>query len=308
MRVAISSGRERAGLPYLVHSPYDPGCSGATGRCRHAVSGAFELFLFTPDPDFARRAVAAGVDGIVIDWERSGKRERQQAADTEINEDTLEDLRRVRDATSSRILCRVNAIGGGTAAEIEAAVSAGADELLIPMVRTCADVELALELARGRAGVGILVETVDAIARARELGRLPVSRVFVGLNDLAIERGTPSIFSALVDGTVDRVRSAFSAPVGLAGMTLPEAGDPLPCRLLIGELVRLRCGFTFLRRSFRRDIAGRDLGVEVPRMRDAVSAASARSAHELAEERAELEQRIRGLEAQASEELVRARA
>lgn len=267
------------------------------------MSSAFGLFLFTTDPDLARRAFVAGVDGIVIDWERAGKHDRQHAADTEINEDTPDDLRRVRDATPARILCRVNAIGDHTPAEIEEAMAAGADELLLPMVRTPEEVELALELAGGRVDVGILVETEGAVARAAELGRLPLSRVFVGLNDLAIERGSPSIFSPLTDGTLDRVRSAFAVPLGVAGMTVVDAGDPIPCRLLVGEFARVPCEFTFLRRSFRRDLDGRRVEVEIPRMRDALAAASTRSPNEIARDRAELKQRIRVLESEVSERL-----
>lgn len=265
------------------------------------MNRTFELFLFTREPDLATRAVAAGVDGIVIDWEQVGKYDRQASADTEINKDTVEDLRRVRAATCSRILCRINAVGDSTASEVEVAVAAGADELLLPMVRRREDVERVLDFARGRVGVGILIETVEAVEGAYELGELPISRVFVGLNDLAIERGTPSIFSALVDGTVDGVRAAFSVPVGVAGLTVPEAGDPLPCRLLIGELARLRCEYTFLRRSFRRDTVGRDLGVEVPRMRDAVLQAAVRSQRDMRDDRAELTRRIRDLERSVSE-------
>jgi HpcH/HpaI aldolase/citrate lyase family len=264
------------------------------------VSSAFELFLFTPDPDFAARAVVAGVHGIVIDWERVGKEERQEAADTEINLDTVEDLIRVRAATSARILCRINPVGSGTAGEIDAAASAGADEVLVPMVRTPGDVEVALELAHGRVGIGILVETVEALGRADALGRLPLSRVYVGLNDLRIERGSPSIFTAVLDGTVERVRAASRVPFGFAGLTLPEAGDPIPCRLLAAELARLRCNFTFLRRSFRRDVAGRELEVEIPRMHDALRVASARSRAEIARDRAELELRIAEHEAEAA--------
>lgn len=272
------------------------------------MSRAFELFLFTPGPDLAVRAIAAGADGIVIDWERIGKEERQAAADTEINRDTVDDLGRVRAATPAQILCRVNPIGDGTADEIEAAVSAGADEVLVPMVRTVDDVETALEHVRGRAGVGILVETIEAVERAAELGRLPLSRVYLGLNDLGIERGSPSIFSAVLDGTVERVRAATRVPFGFAGMTLPDAGDPIPCRLLVGELARLRCGFTFLRRSFRRDVVNRELAVEIPRMRDALRAASARSPEEVERDRAELELRIAELGAQAVRPPLRAHA
>jgi 2-keto-3-deoxy-L-rhamnonate aldolase RhmA len=255
-----------------------------------------ELFLFTQDVGLATRAVSAGVDGIVIDWERRGKHVRQHGADTEVNEDTVDDLRRIRAAVHTPVLCRINAVARETSREIEAAVDAGADEVLVPMIRRPEEVELALELAAGRLGVGILVETVDAVDCVQALGRLPVSRVFVGLNDLAIERHSPSIFSAVLDGTVERIRSAFSAPFGVAGMTVPDAGDPIPSRLLTGELVRLRCSFTFLRRSFRRDIVGRSIEHEVPRMREALQQATLRSPIDVSAEREELADLVESLE------------
>ena len=272
------------------------------------VSGPVEFYLFTTDPDFARTAIAAGVNGLVIDWERAGKRTRQEAADTEINEDTVEDLERVRRATSTRILCRINPVGAATDGEIEAAVAAGANELLLPMVRTPDEVEHALACARGRVGVGILVETVEAVARASELACLPLARACVGLNDLAIERKSPSIFTAVRDGTLERIRRSFDVPFGALGMTLPELGDPIPCRLLVGELLRLRCAFTFLRRSFRRDVAGRDLDREVSRMHAATTAATARSREEVERDRKELEWRIAELQSAAIPELPRADA
>ena len=116
------------------------------------MSARLELFLFTADPDLAASAVASGVDGIVIDWERAGKQQRQLSADTEINEDTVEDLHRVRAATDARIVCRVNPVGRETAAEINAAVAAGADEVLVPMVRTADDVERRAGVRRRSSG------------------------------------------------------------------------------------------------------------------------------------------------------------
>jgi 2-keto-3-deoxy-L-rhamnonate aldolase RhmA len=257
---------------------------------------SFELFLFTSDIELATRAVGAGIDGIVIDWERNGKHARQHEADTEVSEDTVDDLRLVRAATPARILCRVNPLGDETADEIAAAAEAGANELLLPMVRDVSDVEQVLELSGGRIDVGILVETVEAVANVRELARLPLSRVFLGLNDLALQRGTASIFTAVADGTADDVRAAFDTPFGVAGVTLPDAGDPISCRLLIGELARLECDFTFLRRSFRRDVVGRSLDIEVPRIREALLAASMRSLDEVHRDRAELVHVIRELE------------
>jgi hypothetical protein len=248
----------------------------------------FELFLFSTDPGTVSRSGAAGVDGFIVDWESRGKEKRQSGADTEINHDTPEDLRRVRAATASRLLCRVNQSGPWTPGEIEEAVADGADEILLPMVRTPGEVLDAIRFARGRCEVGILIETVAAVHCAAELAGLPISRVYVGLNDLSIERKTPSIFEALTDSLVEDLRSHFGVPFGLAGLTLPECGRPIPCRLLIGEMARLSCGFSFLRRSWRHDMAGRDPAVEVPRLKAAVEAARARSAEEVARDRAEL--------------------
>lgn len=248
----------------------------------------FSLLLFSVDPVFIRSAVRAGVAGIVVDWESVGKRARQSCANTEVNHHTVEDLRRVRGATDQLVICRINSLHEGSAAEVEQALSAGADELLVPMVRHSRDVEQILGLTRGRCRVGILIETEDAVRLARELCALPLSRVYVGLNDLAIDRGAQNIFHAVVDGTVERVRHACSPPFGFGGLTLPEAGRPIPCRLLIGEMARLDTQFSFLRRSFHQDILGRDVDVEIPRLLAALAAARHRSAGEMAADQREL--------------------
>jgi len=231
---------------------------------------SFDLFLFSTNPDVIACHVAAGVDGIVVDWESAGKRERQSGVDTEINRDTVEDLRRVRAVTKARVLCRINGYGDTSGREVEEAVSAGADEILLPMVRRVDEVKRVLDMAAGRCGVGILVETPEAIEQAGDLARLPIARAYVGLNDLAIARGSASIFRAVQDGVVERVRSFFSVPFGFGGLTRPDCGAPIPCRLLIGEMARLGCGFSLLRRSYRRDMVGRTPSIEIPRLRSAI--------------------------------------
>jgi hypothetical protein len=253
---------------------------------------AFQLLLFSTDPAFIVRAGEGGVAGIVIDWVHIGKLERQASFDTQINHDTLEDLRRVRACTDRLVICRINGFGQRTAEGVEEALDAGADEILLPMVRTVEEVEAVLGFARGRAGVGILVETEDAVARIGSLGRLPLSRVYVGLNDLAIDRGSPSLFTAVADGTVERVRRHVAVPFGFAGLTIPEGGQPIPCRLLVAEMVRLACDFTFLRRSFYRDLDGRDPAREIPRILQTVRDAGTRSPQDVDGDRAELLLRI----------------
>jgi hypothetical protein len=247
-----------------------------------------DLFVFTVEPCFARDVIAAGAAGVVIDWERRGKLQRQAGADTEVNAHTADDLARVRAATSGRILCRLNAVGAWTDAELECAIDLGADEVLLPMVRRPDDVDRVLEIARGRVGVGILIETTEAVRRVGELVARPLSRVYVGLNDLRIDRGRSVLFEPLVDGTVEELRRATPMPFGVAGLTVPDGGHPVPTRLLAAELARLDASFTFLRRSFHADVAGRDLGVEVPRILAAMAQARRRSAAEVDADREEL--------------------
>ena len=242
--------------------------------------------------------MAAGATGIVVDWESRGKRARQAGADTQVNLDTPADLAAVRAGTGGQVLCRVNGWGPWSAAEIDLALSLGADEILLPMVRRPEEVDAAADVVAGRCGLGILVETVDAVRRAEELFERRLSRVYVGLNDLMIDRGARNLFLPLVDGTLDRIGAAAAAaglPLGVAGLTLPEGGRPVPCRLLVGALARLGATFTFLRRSFLADVAGRDVTVEVPRILAAVEAARRRPSETVAADHDQLTAAVAGL-------------
>lgn len=246
------------------------------------VSGAavtVEPFVFSTDPRLLagacdpRRPAGEQAAAVVVDWERRGKAARQAGAaaqigtDTQIGADTADDLARVRAGVAVRVICRVNAPGPTTADEVERAVRLGADEVLVPMVRTPAEAELVLRCADDRIGVGLMIETVDAVARARTLGALPITRAYVGLMDLALDRGTPSIFTALVDGTVERARAHLPVPFGFGGLTVPGRGTPVPTLLLLAEMARLDCSFTFLRRSFVADVGDGDPGLALAAIR-----------------------------------------
>jgi len=236
----------------------------------------FELLLFAHTSAIAGAAETAGIDGLVVDWEHRGKDDRQAGFDTEINAHTREHLRNVRRATTLPIVCRLNGYGAWTLEEIEAALGEGADELLLPMVRRADEAARALDAVRGRAGFGVLIETAEAVRCRVVLARMPLSRIYVGLNDLAIDRGSTNIFEALVDGTVEAVRRDVDVPFGFGGLTVPHLGRPVPCHLLINEMARLRCSFSFLRRSFLRDVAPGDFAEAITQVRDALHAASLR--------------------------------
>jgi hypothetical protein len=230
----------------------------------------FELLLFSVRPKIIVEAMAGGVRGVMIDMETRGKQDRQAGFDTQINQDTYEDIRHIKRNTAAWVITRVNGFWDGTADEVQQAIDHGADEILLPMVRTVDQVESALKIVRGQIPMGIFVETANAVQCSRELSQLPLSRVYVGLNDLAIDRQLRNIFTSVADGTLDEIRSYFHQPFGFGGLTLPDAGSPIPCRLLISENARLKTQFSFLRRSYFRDTAGKDLALETPRLLQAL--------------------------------------
>ncbi|MGG9970634.1 aldolase/citrate lyase family protein [Ferruginibacter sp. SUN002] len=217
---------------------------------------SFELLLFTTNINIAKECLQAGVDAIIIDWENKGKNERQSGYPTQINYDTVDDLINMRKNISGKIICRINKFNHEySAAEIDLAINSGADEIFLPMVEDKSEVNNALELVNNRCKMGILIETDSAVQKVETFNNLPLSRVYVGLNDLQISRKSANMFLPLVDDTVRTVKSTFkNIPVGVGGMTHPDEGYPIPAKLLIQQYINLDINFSFLRRAFLKDL------------------------------------------------------
>jgi len=237
----------------------------------------FSLSLFSTSQPLIEDCARAGLDEVIVDWEQQGKARRQAGADTDISHDTEEDLLHVRGWTSRPVICRINQWAHRGATELSRAIELGADEVLLPMVRGLAEVEAALNVAGGRCGIGILVETEAAVHAASDLASLDLCRVYVGLNDMAIERRSPAIFQAVVDGTVERLRDTFRVRFGFGGLTLPDRGSPIPSRLLMCEMERIGADFSFLRRSFKRDAQETGPQEAIHRIRRGLAEARGRS-------------------------------
>ena len=232
------------------------------------MNDSLGLLLFSVDESYIRAAVAAGLDGVIVDLENAGKSSRQARMNTQINDLTFDDVSRIRSATDARLFCRINNLPDMRLIEVEKAIACGADEIFLPMVRSVAEVEQVLRAVDGRAELAILVETEQAVQCAPTLAQLPLSRVYVGLNDLAISRGMSNIFANISNGTVERLRDIFLHHVfGFGGLTVPPSGRPIPTELLMAEMIRLDCQFTFLRRSFLRDVPHDQLGEAIPLIR-----------------------------------------
>lgn len=212
------------------------------------------LVLFSHDPAYARAAVEAGVHAILVDWEFRSKERRQAGFDTEINQGTPTDLAAIRAATRGRIICRINNDAATRRDELRLACELGADEVLLPMVHSLAEVYDCLDVLPADRQLSILAETEESLWMARDFSGMKLGRVYLGLNDLLIQRGRGHLFHPLIDGTMDRFRADYRGPLSVAGVTLPDNGHPIPCRLLMAELARLGCDYGVCRRSFRRDI------------------------------------------------------
>jgi 2-keto-3-deoxy-L-rhamnonate aldolase RhmA len=244
-------------------------------------------YLFTTQPELACEAATAGIDGLVVDWERRGKQQRQRGYDFEINTQGVREVRRLVRTTALPVLVRINPPGPRTADEIRRAVDAGASEIMLPMARRADEVGRFLEMVNGSARTVVQIETQDLVDDLAALGGLPWDAAYIGLNDLKISRSaTGSIWKGVADGTVRAIFDALPGrAVGFGGITVADSGDPLPFRLLFAEMIRLGCAMSFLRRSFHRDIVGRSFAMEIRRIRDLEGELATRTAAGIARDR-----------------------
>jgi hypothetical protein len=213
-----------------------------------------DILLFSHDAAYAGAAVASGATGVVVDWEWRGKADRQQGQGTEINHGGVVELQAIRTACGDRVVCRINNDPLRLALECELAIEHGAVELWLPMVRGVAEVETCLRRIDGRARLGLMAETREALRLGREFAGLPLSRIYVGLHDYRIDCGGHGLFDPIVDGTLDRFREDYPGPLAVAGVTCPDGGSPVPQHLLLAAMARLHCAFGIARRGFRADV------------------------------------------------------
>lgn len=240
-----------------------------------------ELILFSHEVGYAAAAVAAGVDHVVVDLEWRGKAERQCGWDTQINRASMREVGAMHAAIGDRVICRVNNDMPVRDDECRAAVDNGACEVWLPMVRDVREVEACVRAIDGRARLGVMVETRQAMALGRALAQLPLAHAYVGLHDYHIDGGSAQLFDPIVDGTLDRFREDYCGALGFAGITRPCAGHPIPQRLLLAAMARLGCAFGVARRGFLADIPVTGLHAGVGEIRNELDRLAARSAADI---------------------------
>ncbi|HMO01443.1 MAG TPA: aldolase/citrate lyase family protein [Oligoflexia bacterium] len=242
---------------------------------------SFELYLFYKNQEMVLSAnQSMAITTFVIDWEYLGKKERQIGYNTSIRPDSREDLSLLRSLTTKKIICRINNHPALIEEDIRSAIDLGADEILLPMVKSTEEIYRAIELTKECAPLAILLETVEALEILEEIKVSPISKVYVGLSDLMVARKSKNLFEPIIDGTLEQIRNKISKPFGFGGVTTIDSGAPIPCKLLLAEMVRLKTSFSFLRSSFFRDIADKNLVSEVEKILAFVESLEKRTAEE----------------------------
>lgn len=221
---------------------------------------SIRLMYITNNPQIAKIAEATGVDRVFIDMEYIGKEKRQAGLDSVKLHHTIEDIRNVRKVINkSELLVRVNPIHEATMEysdsydEINAAIDAGADVLMLPMYKSVAEVEKFLRLVNGRAKTQLLTETPEAHRITSEIIRIPeVDEIHIGLNDLHLAYKKKFMFELLADGTVDEICKIISnskKKYGFGGIARIGYGL-LPAEYIIKEHYRLGSTCAILSRAF----------------------------------------------------------
>lgn len=229
---------------------------------------SLELALFTTDLLTAERAIAAGIQHVVVDWEIAGKATRQAGYATQVNQDSPEHVRALSER-SIPVLVRIDHLDPKqVAADVEIAIDCGAESIMLPMATEARQVQQFVDAVAGRARTIVQIETqplVDDLSSLRSIGW---NMAYIGLNDLMISRGAKWIWRPILDGTVEQIYEQLEGrKVGFGGVTVIGKGQPLPFTALFAEMARLGCEMSFLRRSFVADIPGREMSTEIRAVR-----------------------------------------
>ena len=221
---------------------------------------ALTLMYITNNPVTAKIAQEAGIDRIWIDMEYIGKNERQGGMDTVQNHHTISDIEKLRPiVTTSELMVRVNPLHEATAEycsseeEINDAINAGADVVMLPMFKSADDVKKFVDFVQGRAKVQLLVETAEAVANIDSILEVSgIDEVHIGLNDLHLAYHMDFMFELIcgdiVNNLCQKIRNK-GIKYGFGGIARVGYGM-LPAEYIIAEHYHLGSTAAILSRGF----------------------------------------------------------
>lgn len=213
-----------------------------------------KLMYITNDVKVAKIAEYSGVNRIFVDLEYLGKEERQKNMDTVKSKHCEEDIDKIAEQLSdAELLVRVNPINDDSEREIESVINRGADIVMLPMFKTCSEVESFLEMVDGRAKNILLLEHIDAVEELDNILKIDgIDEIHIGLNDLHLSMGLTFMFELLSNGVVESISKKIKEkgiPFGIGGISRLGSGT-LPAEYIIAEHYRLGSSMAILSRSF----------------------------------------------------------
>jgi 2-keto-3-deoxy-L-rhamnonate aldolase RhmA len=248
----------------------------------HKADQLMNYWMIVNNPAIAAHIASRGVSRIFLDLEVLGKQARQGHLDTWMSAHQISDAPQIRSAIgSTELLIRLNPWHEGSPAEINAAIGAGGDLLMLPMFREIKEVESFCRAVDSRVPVVPLVETGEALKLLPQVAQVPgVSELFIGLNDLKISLGLSFLFEPLINGLLDRAADqlhGLGIPWGFGGLARFGEGM-LPAEMILGEHMRLGSSSAILSRTFHRMApslealqAEMDFSAEIAKLRAAES-------------------------------------
>lgn len=248
-----------------------------------------EFLQITNDPAIAARCDALPGMRIFLDLERNGKAERQAGRSTFISAHCMEDIAPVKTMLKhAQLMVRVNPLHDGTLSEVNAALEAGADLLMLPMFRNSEVLGRFSRIVGGRCPIVALLETREALNSITDWIETPgLWEVFVGLNDLHLSMGRNFMFEPLAQGLLDRVAAIVHRQglrFGFGGIARLDEGL-LPGRDVLSEHLRLGSRAVILSRTFRDASTVEPLDAQIAALRTAEAALALRSSAQVEADR-----------------------
>jgi hypothetical protein len=162
------------------------------------LTGKMNLILISNVPHEISLAQTAGIQTVLIDLERETKIERQQGKGLFISDHTMDDLRLIRNSFPDlTILTRINSLHKNSDLEVENVLAAGTVAIKIPFIQKLNELRQFDSYINNRCTLIPLFETIWSVTNIEKcLDTIETDTCHFGLNDLALEQGWSSIFTA----------------------------------------------------------------------------------------------------------------
>ncbi|WP_412463506.1 aldolase/citrate lyase family protein [Halobacteriovorax sp. RT-2-6] len=216
-----------------------------------------EFMIIENDVDKCKFYDECGVDRIFIDTERLGKTERQGHLNTVISNHEISDIKKIKPLLrQAKILVRINPFHDKTSNEVEEAIAAGADIIMLPMFTKPSEVSNFVKYVNGRVKVSLLLETPAALFRLEDIISISgIDEIHIGLNDMHLALGLDFMLeiykSPILEFACAKIRER-GISLGIGGIAPLEMGA-VKGKFVLAEAYRLGCERMILSRAFPKE-------------------------------------------------------